>query len=241
MVSAEMQPTDSQKYERVHNDGRRERSSANSSRSMREEYPLNCWTIKCGEYVGLDLTNIWIWFGVVSISTISTSISSAFLRMSSFNRTTKSCGCWHEKHGDTGSRLYKCWQDMKARCEYKKDTNYHNYGGRGITVCEEWRNSYLKFKDWALKNGYTEKLTIDRIDVNGNYEPNNCRWVGFDIQANNTRANVFVEYNGEKMTLRQFARKYTEPMGVSYKTLWHRYSVAKWSLEKCVNTPLMNQ
>ena len=154
---------------------------------------------------------------------------------------TKSCGCWHEKHGDVGSRLYKCWQDMKARCEYKKDTNYHNYGGRGIIVCDEWRNSYLNFKAWALKNGYAEKLTIDRIDVNGNYEPCNCRWVGFDVQANNTRANIYVEYNGEKMTLRQFARKYTEPMGVSYKALWHRYSVAKWSLEKCANTPLMNQ
>ena len=88
MVSAEMQPTDSQKYERVHNDGRRERSSANSSRSMREEYPLNCWTIKCGEYVGLDFTKIWIWSCIVSISTISTSISSAFLRMSSFKRNS---------------------------------------------------------------------------------------------------------------------------------------------------------
>lgn len=88
MVSAEIQPTDSQKYERVHNDGRRERSSENSSRSMREEYPLNCWTIKCGEYVGLDLTKIWIWSGIVSISTISTLISSAFLRISSFKRNS---------------------------------------------------------------------------------------------------------------------------------------------------------
>ena len=88
MVSAEIQPTDSQKYERVHNDGRRERSSANSSRSMREEYPLNCWIIKCGEYIGLDLTNIWIRFCIVSISTISTSISSAFLCISSFKRNS---------------------------------------------------------------------------------------------------------------------------------------------------------
>ena len=88
MVSAEIQPTDSQKYVRVHNDGRRERSSANSSRSIREEYPLNCWTIKCGGYVGFDFTKIWIWSGVVSISTISTSFSSAFLRISSFKRNS---------------------------------------------------------------------------------------------------------------------------------------------------------
>lgn len=88
MVSAEIHPTDSQKYERVHKDGRRERSSANSSRKTRDEYPLNCCTRKCGAYVGFDLTKMWIWSGIVSISTISTSSSSAFLRMSSFNRNS---------------------------------------------------------------------------------------------------------------------------------------------------------
>ena len=86
MVSAEIHPTDSQKYDRVHKDGRRERSSANSSRSMREEYPLNCCTRKCGAYVGFDLTKMWIWLGIVSISTISTSRASAFSRISSLSR-----------------------------------------------------------------------------------------------------------------------------------------------------------
>ena len=154
---------------------------------------------------------------------------------------TKSCGCWHEKHGEVGTRLYKCWQDMKSRCEYTGDWSYHNYGGRGIQVCDEWRNSYLAFRQWALDNGYTNALTIDRIDVNGNYEPLNCRWTTIKEQQNNKRDNVFVEYNGERLTLREFAKKYTEPKGIGYKTLWYRFSVAKWDLDKCINTPLMNK
>ena len=85
-----MHPTDSHKYERVHKDGRRERSSANSSRKTRDEYPLNCCTRKCGAYVGFDLTKMWIWSGIVSISTISTSSSSAFSRISSLSRDSTS-------------------------------------------------------------------------------------------------------------------------------------------------------
>lgn len=151
---------------------------------------------------------------------------------------TKSCGCWHEKHLETGSRLYKCWQDMKSRCEYAKDFNYHNYGGRGIKVCDEWCNSYLSFRAWALNNGYTPTLTIDRIDVNGNYEPTNCRWVTLEAQQNNRRNNIYVEYNGETLTLRQLAKKYSEPNGISYKTLWYRFAIAKWDLERCITIPL---
>lgn len=154
---------------------------------------------------------------------------------------TQSCGCWHEKHGDAGTRLYKCWHDMKARCEYHKDFNYHNYGGRGIKVCEEWRKSYLTFKKWALDNGYANTLTIDRIDVNGNYEPRNCRWVTVQEQQNNKRDNVYVEYNGEKLSLRQLARKYTEKVGISYEVLYYRYRIKQWDIDKCINTPLMNK
>ena len=151
---------------------------------------------------------------------------------------TKSCGCWHEKHSESKSRLYKCWQGMKSRCEYKKDNNYHNYGARGISVCNEWSNSYISFRNWAVNNGYKNTLTLDRIDVNGNYEPLNCRWATDEIQQNNRRNNVYIEYNGEKLTLRQIAKKYSEPKGISYKTLWGRYKKLKWDLEKSINTPL---
>ncbi len=108
---------------------------------------------------------------------------------------TKSCGCYNlEKAGEhlsthnlSGTRLYSIWKDMKKRCFNKNTTNYDDYGGRGITVCEEWASDYKQFHDWSINNGYNDKLSIDRIDVNGNYEPNNCRWVTSKVQNSNTR------------------------------------------------------
>lgn len=106
---------------------------------------------------------------------------------------TTSCGCYHKEmlskrsktHGMTNTRLYRIWHDMKNRCFYEKDKHFKDYGGRGITVCAEWKNSFEKFSEWAIKNGYSDTLTIDRINNDGNYEPQNCRWATRKQQCEN--------------------------------------------------------
>ncbi len=126
---------------------------------------------------------------------------------------TVSCGCssverisiLNKTHGETKTRLYKIWCGMICRCKNKNRKSYNIYGARGISVCDEWLNSYKSFKEWALLNGYQENLTIDRIDVNGNYEPSNCRWSTQKEQSNNTRRTVFIEYEGKKYSAKQLS------------------------------------
>lgn len=105
-------------------------------------------------------------------------------------------------------RLIKIFNAMKQRCSNPKDTRYKNYGARGITICDEWLNDSKKFYDWANNNGYNDNLSIDRIDVKGNYEPLNCRWVTQVEQQNNKRNNHFIEFNGKRKTIAQWARYY---------------------------------
>lgn len=138
----------------------------------------------------------------------------------------KSCGCYkkewfesHKTHGDSQSRLHKIWRLMKNRCVNKKSPNYKNYGNRGISVCQEWLTDYAAFQQWSLQNGYNDSLTIDRIDNDGDYCPENCRWVTRMAQSNNTRQNRFITYNGKTQTMMQWSRE----LGINYSTF--RYHV----------------
>ena len=136
------------------------------------------------------------------------------------------------KHGLSGSRLYYIWKSMRQRCMNPNCKNYPRYGGRGITIYPEW-DDYEKFNEWALSNGYNELLTIDRIDVNGNYEPGNCKWSTSKEQANNRRTNHLLTHNGETHNIREWAAI----MGVS-ETVIHERLKRGWSIEKTLTQPI---
>lgn len=114
-------------------------------------------------------------------------------------------------------RIYGIWSGMMQRCYNPNASGYENYGGRGVTVCTEWRKSFFRFEEWARKNGYADNLTIDRKDNNGIYEPQNCRWATKRQQQNNRRNNVVVEVNGEKMTVAEAADMYGIERSKAYK------------------------
>lgn len=113
-------------------------------------------------------------------------------------------------HGATKTRLFKIWSSMHERCERTRHIHFNSYGGRGIKVCSEW-SEFVPFQQWALNSGYSDALTIDRIDVNKNYSPDNCRWTTIKEQAKNKRTNHFVIVNGQKMTLSECSEKYSIP------------------------------
>ena len=123
---------------------------------------------------------------------------------------------------------------MMARC-YKPDNNRYNiYGARGITVCDEWKNDRTAFYKWAFENGYKENLSIDRIDVNKGYSPDNCRWATVKSQANNRTTNRFITINGETHTMAEWG----DIKGISPGTIWNRLHNLGWSEEDAVNKPL---
>lgn len=155
---------------------------------------------------------------------------------------SKSCGCLksermiehNTKHNLCQTKLYRIWKGIKQRCLNANHKQYNDYGGRGITICDDWKNDYLSFYNWSIQNGYAENLTIDRIDNNGNYEPLNCRWVDRKIQNNNSRHNHLITYNGKTLTISQWAELYN----LTYTCLKNRINRYKWSIEKALTTPM---
>lgn len=153
------------------------------------------------------------------------------------NGNTKSCGCLSVDklkqrstiHGKTNTKLFHVWCDVRRRCNNSNRGDYKYYGGRGIKVCDEWLHDFMAFYDWAMNNGYNDNLTIDRIDVNGNYEPNNCRWITHKEQCNNRRSNVLLTYKGKTQNMTQWAKE----LNISYSTIKHRHSKG-WNDKDCL-------
>lgn len=158
------------------------------------------------------------------------------------NNRVRSCGCLlGDKHNQRNTKLYNTWRAMKGRCYYKNNNRYHRYGGRGIIVCDEWKNSFSKFMDWALSIGYSMEnsnrlnLQIDRIDNDKNYEPSNCRFVTNIVNCNNRQVTYFVEYKNVKIPLALLLRE---------KNLFTHYAAIRgrlergWSVERAIDTPI---
>ena len=127
----------------------------------------------------------------------------------------KSCGCLkneisainvskNHKHKQSHTRIYTIWQGLKSRCYNPTNARYARYGGRGIKVCDEWLNDFTPFYEWALANGYKDNLTIDRIDNNGDYSPDNCRWADIKTQCNNRSSNINITIGNATKTLTEW-------------------------------------
>jgi len=163
---------------------------------------------------------------------------------------TKSCGCLQKEkaaisgrnsattHGlsknvnGTKTRLFRIWMGMKTRCYNQKVKEYPRYGGKGVIICKEWLD-YKNFHDWSFLNGYQDHLTIERIEVSGNYEPNNCRWATMKEQANNRTTSHYLTYNNKTNTMAAFSEEYN----IGLQTLFRRLK-SGWSVEKALTHPV---
>ncbi len=163
---------------------------------------------------------------------------------------TKSCGCLqkeiiskitserNKKHNLTKHPLYITYQNLHSRCYNKNNKRYVDYGKRGITVCDEWKNNFITFYNWAINNGWEKHLTIERIDNEGNYQPNNCKWATYSEQANNKRNNHFVTAFNENKTLIDWTKD--SRCVVTYHRLINRINILMWDAEKAITTPIKN-
>ena len=145
----------------------------------------------------------------------------------------KSSGSFKPTHGMSKTRLYREWAGIIYRCTNPKCSSYNRYGAKGVTFCKEWRK-FEPFAEWALSHGYTDDLTIDRINTSKGYEPNNCRWVTVREQNNNTSKTVWLTHNDETLPISYWADK----TGIKKHTLYDRIFRYGWSIEKALTTPV---
>lgn len=159
---------------------------------------------------------------------------------------TKSCGCLYKEinhvtnyiHGGTSrnkrENLYMVWDSIKSRCNNPNHHAYKRYGGRGIKMCDEWENDYNAFREWSINNGYQDNLTIDRIDNNGNYSPDNCRFVSYKANERNKNNNHKITFNGKTMCLTEWS----DETGISYGVLNQRINIRHWPIERALTRPV---
>lgn len=162
------------------------------------------------------------------------------------NGGCKSCGCWQQecrlnkdiknkKHGMSDTKIFKRWHHIKERCNNPHNKAYKYYGGRGIKMCDEWNTNFINFYDWSINNGYQDNLTIDRIDVNGDYCPENCRWTTIKEQNTNKTNNIWVEINGKKDLITNWCKIYNINRSAVYKRIKRG-----WNIQQAITTPVIH-
>lgn len=135
-------------------------------------------------------------------------------------------------HHKSNTRLYKLWCSMRHRCNTKSDSNYHKYGAKGIKVCDEWNKNFMSFYNWSISNGYQDNLSIDRIDNNKGYSPDNCRWLTMLQQMNNTTRTKMITYKGKTQSIPNWCRE----LNLNYKTVRTRINQYGWDVERAFTT-----
>lgn len=160
------------------------------------------------------------------------------------NGTTQSCGCKKKlldenrfkTHALSKHPLYSVWLNMNRRCDYEKGNRFYRYGGRGITVCDQWKKNFVAFYEWSVNNGWAVGLELDRRENSGIYEPSNCRYVTREVNANNKDYNRMYVVNGERLSLTQLSKKY----GINKACLFARVNYG-WTIERALSTPIRKQ
>ena len=190
---------------------------------------------RCGTYISPNGTKEPLWLCKCNCNKRSL----LKLRSSQIkNGKTKSCGCLKEemftniitKHGfGDEENIYKHWLNMRNRCNNPNYEHYNVYGGRGIKICNEW-NDYAQFRKWSLDNGYKSGLTLDRINVDCDYTPKNCRWETWKVQQNNKRNNHYITYNNVTHTMKEWS----EIRNINYSTLRNRINQYGWSIGRAL-------
>lgn len=200
------------------------------------------WTVI--DYAGLDKSGHAVWKCLCECGNVK-DVRGQRLR----DGESQSCGCLakeitsihNSKHNGSFDRLYTVWSGMKARCENPSHCEYHRYGGRGISICDEWKNDYTAFREWALAQGYDPsapkgKCTLDRIDNDNGYSPQNCTFSDMKKQCNNRHNNVIIECKGESHTI----RGWSDITGISYSVLYSRIKNG-WDVNRALSTPTRMQ
>ena len=143
----------------------------------------------------------------------------------------------YEHHGDTGTRLYRIWKSMKSRCNLRTHPTYKDYGGRGITICREWQESYIAFREWALSHGYTNKLELERENVNKGYNSENCKWISHYEQTLNRRDTLYITIGRKTIKLREFCR--SNHISVNTVNNWRHLNILEDKLSQRIGIPVV--